>query len=140
MKNKVTIPENMLALIKNSSMLAYIWGEKEAVEFVTTKEMRVTTHGQVIEGELINCLVGFKTIPAGTKGLVISQPVYSYSKYVWIGDEQYPASDAEKKLVRVHYTFLTLLKDGDHEILGDSFETVEKDVNDRAQNGLSKWR
>jgi hypothetical protein len=105
--------------------LQYLWDLKGEA-FTLREGSRADTHGSLVGGEFLRCIVGAVELPAGTEGVLFKMPQYFYSEYKWIGDEQYPAAGADILVKKTFYQFATMVKLADGtEVLADAFKTVE---------------
>jgi hypothetical protein len=123
-KNLVAVPEELRGLI-GDSILGYLHGRTEARETTLAEDLRVDTDGSVLDGKFLRSLVGSKTLPAGTKGYVFSQPKIVYDKLMWVRDEEYPAPGANVFHTGIYHTFCTVitLEDGTR-ALAHAFKSV----------------
>jgi hypothetical protein len=103
------LPSDLKAAIKKS-ILGYLHDKDEAMQYMITKNQEAQTDGSVLKGKFISCTIGKMTLPCGTPGWLFEQPAYEYSKYIEQWGISYPAKDAEKVLIGIHYTWVTLVK------------------------------
>lgn len=120
-----TIAE-VMNMVRSTTNLAYLFSrDADARPHALKADRKVTTFGCTLRGQFIRCLQGSLNLRAGTPGWVISSPKLSYSEYVWIGDEQYPAKNAITYIHGWYHTWLSIVEIDGNEVVAESFESVE---------------
>lgn len=125
--SKQPLPQEVREAIRSiGGTIAYLSHEEEGIPYVLTKEVRASTHGSVIKGKFIKCLLGSTVLPVGTEGWLFVSHKHHYSDYIRIGDMDLPARGADIIRTGSYYTFVTFveIEDG-HRVLADYFAFTE---------------
>lgn len=110
----------------NRSNLAYLHNRTDGVPHVSREPQVYSQHGACLPGgDFISCLVSSPELPAGQVGLVYEHREITYSAYVRVGDEDWPAPGA----VRYHngsmWSFATVVElPGGQRVLADAFKST----------------
>jgi len=121
---KVTLPADVRDAIRNGSNLAYLFNETEAEEFQLKASTEFQVQGAMLRDSFISCLVMPRVFPAGTTAYAFRHPRIGYSKYVWVGDEQYPAKGADIIHYGTDFTVVLVVDLGGHKCLANAFKSI----------------
>ena len=102
------LPEEIKMAIRTTN-LAYLFDREDATPYKLTKANKAQTHGAILNGRFISCLMGTIDLPIGMDGWLFESPKYFYDKYVWVGDQQWPAKDAKCYQTGSYFTFITIV-------------------------------
>jgi len=124
-KKLQSLPQEVKDAIRQTN-LAYLYDREEAIPYCLADDSRVSTNGCLLKGEFIRCLQGSQILPARTSGWLFEERAYTYDKYVWVGDMQYPAKGAKQFHKGTHYTWITLVElTEETKVIGSCYKFIE---------------
>ena len=117
---RVALPAEIIAYLKSSSTVAYLYALNEAIPYVLTKDVERCS---VVRHD--SCVFSFMTLQEGTEGYLHISKKYSYSETMWsqLAEATIPTPGCDRYHVGSYYTFMTII-DG---ALVTSFKSTDHD-------------
>ena len=117
---RVQLPDEVKQALRGS-ILGYLHNATEAYVKPLERDMEFSTHGSIVNGKFLSCLVGKTTLPTGTKVYAFRHQRISYLEYRWVGDEQYPAKGAKIFTTGSDWTLVAIVDLAGNEVIAQDY-------------------